>query len=331
MRRTISMLTVLAVVVGLALAMAACGSSGSGSSASTKPAPSPTLSAQELVKQSEAATAKQKSGSLTADLGVKVKGDTSKMDPTAQAMIGQGVTLHVQGKSSQSPAAADMTMSLGFAGQNLEFAMKAQGGKAWIEYQGKWYELDQKTAKSLGGQTQSGSSPTQQLKSMGVDPAAWGTTYTYVGAEDMGGTQVYHVKATVDPQKMAASMLKALTSQALQKQLGQNSTGKQLEQQLKQSKAQLRQLRKSFKSASADFYIGASDMLMRKVAMAVEMDMSGQKGTQGITLLGITGAVTLSDFGATVTVTPPANALPFNQLMNSLFGGMLGGTGSMSF
>ncbi len=108
-----------------------------------------------------------------------------------------------------------MTMSLGIAGQNLEFGMKSQGKKSWLEYQGAWYALDAKNAKTLDKQAQTGAAPTEQLKSMGVDPSTWGATYQLVGTEDLNGVQVYHIKATADAQKLADSLTKAAEDPSL--------------------------------------------------------------------------------------------------------------------
>ena len=94
-----------------------------------------------------------KSASFAADFGLQVQGDTAKMtDPTAKALLSQGVTFHAEGASANDPTAVDMTMSLGIAGQNLEFGMKSEGKKSWLEYQGTWYALDAKNAKSLDKQ-----------------------------------------------------------------------------------------------------------------------------------------------------------------------------------
>lgn len=321
MRRMIPVLTVLALVV--ALALAACGgSSGSGGSADTKPVPSPTLSAQQLVEQSLAVTGKQTSASFVAGLAVKAQGGASKTDAVTQALAGQGITLRAAGKMSRQPSATDMTVSLGLAGQDLQFAVKTQGAKAWIQYQGKWYVADKKTVEGLGVTPAPSASPAQPLGGLG--PAALGVTYRYVGAEHLGGTQVYHVKATADPRKTAAALAKALTDPALLKQLGQTSTGKGLEKALTQNKDQLR---KSIKSATADLWIGAGDMLVRKATVAVGLDVAGQTGAQGAGALSVDASVTLSGFGEPVTVTPPASALPVDQLVTALFGGLLGGLG----
>jgi len=332
MRRTpAATVIVLALTAVLALALIGCGSDGS-EAADATPAPTTTLSAQQLLEQSLEATGKVTSASFTADLALQVEGDSSQMDPSAQAMLGDGVKLHVAGKSAQSPVALDMTMDLAFAGQTLAFQMIAQDKKAWVKYQDTWYAIDEKTAKSLGGQAAKGATPTEQLQGLGMDPDEWGATYELVGAEEVGGTPVYHVKAAVDPEAMAKSLLEALKDPALAKQLGQSAGD--LEKSLEGSEKELQELQKSLKDASADFWIGADDLLLRKATMVAGLDMSGQTDDdlQGVGTVGITGTVTMADFDEPVTVTPPADALPFEKLMESLFGGMLsGGQSGMSF
>ena len=322
MRRIISILTVLTLVAVLALAVVACGSDDDGDIGA---APSPTASAEQLVQQSLEATGKAESASFVADMTLKAEGDPSQMDPSTQAMT--DLSVHAEGKGAKSPMAADMTMSLGIAGQTMEFAMMAQDDKAWIQYQGKWYEIDQKTAQGLGVQASPSAAPDEQLKGMGLDPEAWGAAYELVGTEQMDGTWVHHVKATVDPQKLADSLLDVANDPSMLKQLGQAGVGKELRETLKEDKAEIRELGDSLKNTSADFWIGADDMLMRKATLTMNMDMTGQKDSQGVDTMAMAGSLRLSEFGEDVSVTPPADALPFSELMSSFFGGMFGGMG----
>jgi hypothetical protein len=241
MRRK-SVLTWLVLVLAFTLLVAA-GCGGDTSSSSSAPAATAVaadVSADQIVKDSEAKMAALKSASFTADMGLEVQGDPAKMtDPTQKALLSQGVTLHVEGQSASAPMAADMTMNVGVAGQTLDFGMMAQGDKAWVEYQGKWYVVDAKNSKSLSDQAKTGAAPTEQLKSLGLDPSAWGTSCEMVGTEDMAGTQVYHVKATADPAKLAADLTKAMNDPNLLDKLGDPSTAKQLEQGLAQNKQQV--------------------------------------------------------------------------------------------
>ena len=335
-KRGVVLLLVLALALG-AVAVAGCGGS---SNASTSGSPVAAVaasgqSADQIVKDSEAKMATVKSAAFTAGFGLQIQGDTSKMtDPTAKALLSQGVTVTAQGKSGKTDKAGpvvDMTMSLGIAGQTLDFGMKSAGKKAWIGYQGSWYKVDSKSTKSLDKQAANGAVPTQQLKSMGIDPSTWGTSYQLVGTETLDGVQVYHVKATADPQKLADSLTKAAENPSLSKQLGSaaGSLG-QLGSGLTGNAKQAEQLAKTLKDATVNYWIGVDDQYMYKAQFAATMDMSGQKDMQGVSGVSLKGSVAMSGFDQPVAVTPPAGAKPFKDFMNQLLGGMMGGTGGMS-
>ena len=329
-RKYVSMWMVLVLVLAVALlAAAGCGGDKAASGGSPAATIAAGVSADQVVKDSEAKMAQVKSASFTADMGLEVQGDASQMtDPTQQALLSQGISLHAEGKSASDPLAADIDMSVGIAGQTLDFGMMAQGDEAWVEYQGKWYAVDQKSSKSLSDQAKTGAAPTEQLKSLGLDPSAWGTSYEMVGAEDMGGTQVYHVKATADPAKLAADLTKAMNDPSLLNKLGDPSTAKQLKQGLAQNKKQVEQLKKSLKNVAVAYWIGVDDMLMRKAELSAELATKGQQGMEGVDGMTMKMSMTMADFDQPVTVTPPAKALPFDTLMNEVLGGMMGGSGS---
>jgi hypothetical protein len=322
---------ILVLVLALALVAMACGDKGDeASTAGSGATAASDQSAAQIVKDSEARMATVDSASFSADFALKVQGDTTKMtDPTAKALLSQGVTVHAEGASASDPTAVDMTMSLGIAGQNLEFGMKSEGRKSWLEYQGTWYALDAKNSKALDEQATTGAAPTEQLKSMGIDPSSWGTEYELVGTETLeadGGVEVYHVKAVADPQKLADSLARAAEDPSLNDKLG-GSGGElgQLSQGLMQNKQQAEELSKSLKDATVDYWIGVDDPLMYKAQFAASLDTSGQEDMEGVTGVTMNGAVTMADFGQPVEVTPPAEAKSFKEFMSQLFGGMMGG------
>jgi hypothetical protein len=322
--RAVAPWIVVLLVVAL-IAAAGCGGSSSSGSSASPAAVAAGVSADQVVKDSEAKMAQVTSASFVADVKVGVQGDTSKMtDPTAQALLGSGITVRAEGKSSNDPTAVDMTISLGISGQTLELGMMTQGTESWVQYQDKWYKVDAKSSKSLDQQAQIGAAPTEQLKSLGLDPGTWGTTYSMVGIEDLNGTQVYHVKATADPQKLADALLKASQDPSLAKKLGGQAQLKQLEQSLTQNKQQTEELGKSLKQATVDYWIGVDDGLMYKAQFAAAMDTTGQKDMSGVDGITMSMTMSMSDFDEPVTVTPPANALPLDKLMEQMFG-MAGG------
>jgi len=331
-RKSVSTWMVLVLVLALTLLGAAgCGGDKSSSSSSSEvTAAAAGVSVDQVVKDSEAKMAQLKSASFTVDMGLEVQGDPNKMtDPTQKALLSQGVSLHAEGKSATDPMASDMKMSVGIAGQTLDFGMMAQGDKAWVEYKGKWYAVDQKNSKSLSDQAKTGAAPTEQLKSLGLDPSAWGMSYEMAGTEKMAdGTQVYHVKATADPVKLAEDLTKAMNDPSLLNKLGDPATAKQLEQGLAQNKKQVEALKKSLKDIALNYWIGVEDKMMRKAELSVGLVTKGQQGMEGVDGMTLKMSLTMTGFDQPVTVAPPAKALPFDKLMNEVFGGAMGSSSS---
>ena len=225
------------------------------------------------------------SASFAADFGLKVQGDTAKMtDPTAKALLSQGVTLHAEGASANEPTAVDMTMSLGIAGQTLEFGMMSEGTKSWLEYQGTWYALDAKNAKALDKQAADRRRAHRAAQEPGGRPLELGHGATSWSAPRSvnGSVEVYHVKAAADPQKLAESLTKAAEDPSLADKLGgSGSELGQLSQGLTQNKQQAEELSKSLKDATVDYWIGVDDQLMYKAQFAAALDTTGQKDMAG--------------------------------------------------
>jgi hypothetical protein len=324
---------ILLLVLALALVAVACGGSDE---PSTDASPAATAAAgppaDQIVRDSEAKMATLNSASFVADVALRIEGDTAKMtDPTAKALLSDGVTFHAEGSSGNDPTAVNMTMSLGIAGQNLEFGMMSAGEKSWIEYQGTWYALDTKNSKALDEQAATGAAPTEQLKSMGIDPASWGTEFELVGTEDLNGVEVYHVKAAADPQKLADSLVKAAEDPALQDKLG-GSGGElgELSEGLAQNRQQVEELGKTLRAATVDYWIGVDDQYMYKAQFAASLDTSGQKDMEGVTAMNAKGTVSMSAFDEPVEVTEPKGAKSFETFMNQLFGGLMGGGSGMT-
>jgi hypothetical protein len=312
------------IVLGLLLITAGCGSEATPSDSSSPSSVAVAdLSAAEIVAQSNTKMAAVKSGSFTADMALQLQGDTTKItDPTGAALLSKGITMHAEGKSSSDPVAMDVDMNLSLADQALALGLLAKDDKMWVSYQDQWYVVDQKNSAALSTQAQTGAAPTEQLKSFGLDPEDWGTTYTLVGTEDIAGTAVYHIQATADPQKLAAALMKAANDPDLAKKLGDADTAKQLKQTLKQSEKEATQLQKSLKDVTVGYWVGVDDMLMRKAEFTAALDTAGIEGMEGVEGMTMKLTVTMSDFNEPVSVEAPANAKSIDALMEQMLGGM---------
>jgi hypothetical protein len=322
---------VVVLALALILVAAACGGDASPEPGASGEALAG-VSADQVVKNSEAAMAAVTSASFVMDAGVTMQGDASKItDPTTQALLTDGVTVHAEGASQTDPTAADMTLSLGISGQTLELGMKTQGAESWVGFQDQWYKVDAESSSSLDEQAQIGADPNAQLKSMGLDPSAWGVEYTLVGEETLDGVKVYHVKGTADPQKLAAALLKASEDPKLAEKLGGSEQLEGLGDSLGQNQAQLEELSKGLKEATVDYWIGVDDSLIYKMQMAGALDTTGQEDMSGVEGMTMKLTISMSDFDQPVTVTPPEKAQSLDKLMEQMFGGFGGMGGDMSF
>ena len=322
---------VVVLAVAVLFVAVACGSDKGSSAASPSSAAAVTsVSADQVVKDAEAAMADVTSAAFVMDAGIAVQGDTSKMtDPTTKALLADGVTVHAEGKSQSEPTAADMTISLGVSGQTLELGMITEGAKSWVEFQDQWYKVDAESSSSLDKQAQLGADPNAQLKSLGLDPSTWGMEYAMVGEETLNGVKVYHVKGTADPKKLADALVKASEDPKLQQKLGGNDQLESLQQGLGQDKGQLEQLGKGLKEATVDYWIGVDDSLIYKMQMKGALDTTGQKDMSGVDGISLSLTMAMSDFGQPVTVTPPAQAESLDKLLMQMFGGF--GGSSLTF
>ena len=303
------LLSLLLIALGAA-AVAGCGSSSTASSSTSPAATTATMSADQIVAQSEAKMKDVKSASFTGDMSLKVSGDPSKMtDPTTKALLSQGVSLHMEGKSQTQPTAADVKISLGLAGQTIDLSLLSKGTKSWVEYQGKWYVAPASTA-SAGGSTKSSST---SIGSLGIAPADWAASST-VNSEQVNGTTVYHITATADTAKVMSDLIKALNAPGLAKSAG---SGASALNQLKSS-PQLKSLEKSLASASVQYWIDASTFLVQKGTIDAKLKFGGATSASGVSGLGIDIGYSLSHFGEPVKVTPPKRALPLKSLTNGL-------------
>jgi len=329
--KTMRPLALLALVLAMMLLTVASVGCGGDEAASTggspAAAPAADLTAEEIVAKGDAAMTDITSAAMTADFSMAVEGDPAKMtDPSAAQLAQSPITLRVEGKESTDPVALDMSMNVGLMGQTLDMGVLADGDKAWVEYQGKYYEIDQKNTEGITQSAGSGLSPMDQLKQQGLDVDKWGLTYELLGVEDVNGTQAYHISAQMDPEEMVKDLLKQLKSGDLAGQLGDPATAKQLEQALAENQKQIDELAKSLSGIGGDYWYAVDTFYLVKATMNATLDTKGQKDMQGVDSVAIEFAMTMSDFNEPVTVEPPAKSLPFDQLMDQMFGGMMGGS-----
>ena len=317
-RKYMALLLVCLALVG-ALALV----SGCGDAEPAAEAPQATdLTADEIVAQAEQAMQEITSGSFDLDLSVKLEGDPDKVtDPTAQQLMQSPLSLKASGASSDDPVAADLSMTFAVMGQNIAMEMRAKDDTAWVGYEDQWYKVPAEDSQNATDQLSEGALPTDQLKDMGLDPKDWSLAWELVGTEDLGGTQVYHVKGTADPAKLAESFMKALDDPELAEMLGDDAA-QQLEGTKAESEKELQELEKALKDVSVDVWYEVDTFYLRKIDAKVAFDMTSVEDAGGVTAMDLAVLVELDGFNEPVEVDAPKNAQPLDKLMESMLGGM---------
>jgi hypothetical protein len=280
------------------------------------------LTADEIVAQGEEAMQEIKSGSFDLDLSVKLEGDAAKVtDPTAQQLMQSPLSLKASGASSDDPVAADLSMTFAVMGQNIAMEMRAKDDKAWVGYEDQWYKVPAEDSQNATDQLSEGALPTDQLKEMGLDPKDWSLAWELVGTEDLGGTQVYHVKGTADPAKLAESLMKALDDPKLAEALGDDAA-QQLQGTKAQSEKELKQLQTALEAVAVDVWYEVDTFYLRKIDAKVAFDMTSVEDAGGVTAMDLAVLIELDGFNEPVEVEAPKNAQPLDKLMESMLGGM---------
>ena len=128
------------------------------------------------------------------------QGDTSKMtDPTAKAMLGQGLSVHVEGKSSPSPHGRRHDHEPGHRRPDAGIRHDGRGRQGLGPVPGQVVRGRQKTSKGLGEQASTARRPPSSSRAWASTRRTWGRVRATSATEDLDGVQVYHVKADGGP------------------------------------------------------------------------------------------------------------------------------------
>jgi hypothetical protein len=318
----------VAVMAIAALVAAGCGGGGDkqSSGGSSSGGSSGSLTAQEIVTKSNAAMSNIKTAAMDMNMDVAIKGDASKMsDPQAKQLLSSPITIKMAGNVGNEPQKLDMTMNAAAMGQKFDIGLRMDGDTIYLQYNGTWYEIPKDMASGITGATPSPSASEQAkltdlYKQLGIDPNNWSTEFTIVGEEDVNGVTTYHISEGIDMEKVATDLSKLLGSASGLGSIVGGSSGTTDPAELQKT---LDSLKQAMKDIKVDWWIGKEDFYMYKLTASAKMDVmalpaADRKGAEGLQSVDFTMALNMSDFDKDFTVEVPANAKPFDQLMNDL-------------
>jgi hypothetical protein len=298
---------VLALLLVTVLVAAACGGGSSGSGAGSGGS-SGSMSAADLLKQSQDALKNAKSASF--DLTVALKLDGNLQNAGAGAVFLQGpLSLSLKGQAGMADAGSgkfDIHFALNFTGGSFSGeALSPDGKTAYIQMPTLlgpgWKSIDISKETSSTGSSDSSNKSLDQLKALGLNPAKW---LKNVEVTSSGDTDT--IAADLDVAGIISDMASLSNSPITpkdQKQIDDIVNG----------------IKTAHGSESFDHSTHLPSALSAELAL--DIPASAQKTADGLQGFDLKIDATFSDWNSDFTVSAPAGATPLDS--GGLFGGAL--------
>jgi hypothetical protein len=310
--RAIVALLALAVVT---LVLAACGGSSGGSSDSG----GGSADAETLLRQTFTGSHDIRSGKADIQLRVDVSGDDSVRGPITASISGP-----FQSAGSGELPQFDMALDASAQGQGFRAGLTSTSDQLFVNFGGTSYEVPAQLLDELKDgyrrSQQEGSSGEQMsLESLGLDPIGWLQDPTVEGTETIGGVETDHISSQVDVSALLDDVDKILARVSAQ---GGLPTGQEIPSRIPAGDRS--QIEDAVKSASIDVWSGTEDHTLRKLTLALSVDVPRESASLDIDL-----SIELTDLNQPQSISAPATSRPLNELLGQLqgfLGGALGGS-----
>jgi hypothetical protein len=296
----------------LAILVAACGSSSTNSGLS---------GAQTLLNQTFSGHHTVKSGVLSFNLTLSPSGSSTLKGPIS---LGLGGPFQSRG-AGQLPQ-SNLSVNIDALGHHGALGIVSTGTNGYITLKGVAYQLPaadyQKLATSFAS---AGSGQTSGLAKFGIKPLHWLTNPSVVGSDSVGGAPTTHIRANVN-----VSTLLSDFSTLLQKASASGATGTApIPSTL--SPATRQKIAAEVKHPTVDIWTGSTDHTLRKLAINLNVPVTGQISTLagGLGSLGIGMTLQYASLNQPQTIVTPGNVQPFTRFATKLKGIMASVQGSL--
>lgn len=207
----------------------------------------------------------------------------------------------------------DLTAEVAIPGgeQSYAYGAAATEGKAWINFEGVEFELDEATYEQLAGGFEASAAAGEEgegatLSGLGLDPVSWLTEVTNEGSADVEGTETVHVSGRADLEAMFTDISDFAGSQPIP--AGELPSAEEIAE-----------ITEVVEAAAVDIYTGADDGILRRFTIALELSNPDDPASA----VAIDVDLTLSELNEEQEVAAPEDARPIAELLARLGG--LGG------
>jgi hypothetical protein len=309
----------LLALAAVSLVLAACGGSDGGSSDSGGSGGS-SEDAATLLRQTFTGTHDIRSGKADIDLRVDVSGDPTVRGPITVSMSGP-----FQSAGDNELPQFDMALDASAQGQGFKAGLTSTSERLFVNFGGTSYEVPAELLNELKASyrrsQQEGSSDSMSLRSLGLAPMSWLEDPTVEGTETVDGVETDHISSDVNVSALLDDVDKILarvSDQGL-------PTGQQLPSRIPDKDRA--QIEDAVKSAEIDVWSGAEDHTLRKLTLALSVDIPRES-----TSLDVLLAIELTDLNESQSIKAPATSRPLDELLGQLqgfLGGAFGGAGGL--
>ncbi|MGB9183030.1 MAG: hypothetical protein WCB67_03120 [Solirubrobacteraceae bacterium] len=306
----------VALALVVAIAVAACGSSSSGSGSS---------GAQTLLNQTFGGKHSVKSGVLSFNLTLSPSGSSTLNSP-----ISLGLSGPFQSRGAGQLPESNLSVNLDALGHHGALGIVSTGTNGYIILKGVAYHLPaadyQKLASSFAS---AGSGQTSGLAKFGIKPLHWLTNPSVVGSDSVGGASTTHIRASVNVSTLLSDFSTLLQKASASGAAGTTAIPSTL------SPATRQKIAAEVKHPSVDIWTGSTDHTLRKLAINLNIPVTGQISALagGLSSLGIGMSLQYANLNQTQTIATPGNVQPFAGFATKLKGivasiqGSLGASG----
>jgi hypothetical protein len=293
-----------ALLAVAALTLAACGSSSSSSGSG---------GAQSLLKQTFAANHKVNSGVLTFGLSMNPTGSSTLKGPISLSLTGP-----FQSRGTGKLPESNFTVNVSALGHHGQLGVVSTGSAGYVTLQGAAYQLPaadfQKLDSSFASATPGSSGG--GLSKLGIHPLHWLTNPTVIGQDTVAGAPTTHIRARVDVSSLLGDFNTFLQKEASSAAAASSSIPTSIPPATRQKIAS------EVKNPSVDIWTGTSDKALRKLAINLDVPVSGQASTLlgGLTSAGIGFTLQYADLNQPQTISAPGNVRPFTEFASKLQG-----------
>jgi hypothetical protein len=306
------------VVAVLAPALVtACGGSG-------------TESATQLLQQTFAGHHSVSSGALTFSLRVTPSGSTELTQPITFTFGGPFQSL---GKSRLPES--NFTVTISAQGATGSLGILSTGTTGYVTLDGTSYQLPDATFHQLESsfsQIGGGSSSTN-LSGLGIHPLKWLANPSIVGTESVGGATTTHIHSGLNVPALLQDISEFLRRAATLSSAAKVPDGI--------SPAAMARISGEVTDATVDVWTGSSDKTIRKLAVNLNLPVTGKLSTElgGLRTAGVGLSMQYANLNQPQTIVAPTNVQPYSEfaakarafvqaLESQLAGGATGSTGT---